>query len=97
MTAQRAGKFLIGANCQTAANSTGSRRVRIRLNGATVIALVMDNDPDGTLTCPLFASVLYDLSANDYVTCDVFQDSGGSLDISAVTDWSPQFWMVKMG
>jgi len=41
-------------------------------------------------------STIYQLAATDYVELQVYQDSGGDLDINASAASSPEFAMVRV-
>lgn len=80
MTAPATGWYQISANIEFVASSTGSRMVRFYLNGTTEIArAALASIATYSTFVPLTAT--YYLTASDYVTCDVFQDSGGSLNV----------------
>lgn len=80
MTAPATGWYQISANIEFVANNTGSRMVRFFLNGTTEIArAALASIATYSTFVPLTAT--YYLTAGDYVTCDVFQDSGGSLNV----------------
>lgn len=96
LTCKTAGKYLIGGSVDWASNATGQRQLLIRLNGTTYIA------PNGVTpvsgdTTKQGISTLYSLAVNDYVELTVFQTSGGSLNVNSAGDYSPEFWMVKVG
>lgn len=75
------GKYLIGAYLSFAGNATGRRQVRLRLNGSTEFAILIEQGVD-SLTCYMVMSFVYQLSATDYVEVVVYQSSGGNLAIS---------------
>jgi hypothetical protein len=97
LTAQADGWYFIWGNTEFAVSGTGVRALSIRLNvGATVIANQMIV-AQGTYNQPVIVSCLYYLSTGDYVRLFAFQDSGGSLNVLASGNYSPEFGMVKVG
>lgn len=96
LTATRAGRYLIFTHILWAANATGQRGVRVRLNGTTDLGGVL-NDAAGAGTTRQTAMTIHNLSATDYVETLVFQDSGGNLNVTASANESPEFGMAYMG
>lgn len=95
LTAKTAGKYSISATL-TFGSGTGSRQIKIRLNGVTDIA--MDGRPPiSSGSTPLTIETKYNLAVNDYVECLVFQNSGGALSTSKLANFSPEFMMQKIG
>lgn len=87
------GWYDIGGCFEFAANATGHRLARILLNGATVIAQVGPFDATSAFSTALNPSTKYQLAAADYVELQGYQNSGGSLNISASGNYSPEFWL----
>lgn len=83
LTATTAGVYIIVANIQWDNNVSGSRSLSLRINGATTIA-----QNTSIAQAPLGVgyrhevSTIYKLAATDYVEAVVFQDSGGSVNVS---------------
>lgn len=76
-TAQRAGIYLASGALSWASNATGSRGIRIQLNGTTwsehyTVA--------GSITVTV--ATLVKMAVNEYVTFDGFQSSGGNLNMN---------------
>jgi len=92
LTCQRAGLYQVGVALNFDASGTGSRVVALRLNGATTIA--EDGKPalaGGYGTA--FAVVTdYRLAVGDYMDVVVLQNSGGSLNVLAEGNKSPEFY-----
>lgn len=84
------GVYHLGASVNFASNATGTRAAAIRLNGATTLANVEVGAQSGTLG--LVVSCDYKLSAGDYVEVTVYQASGGSLNVTTNSSFSPEFW-----
>lgn len=91
ITFTTAGKYHVGATIEFASNATGVRGLVIRLNGTTLIASVTVSASSATQT-NLTAGCDYQFSAADYVEVGAYQSSGGSLNVSAVGNTSPEFW-----
>lgn len=84
VTAQRAGSYLISAYAQWDASGAGGRRLmRLRLNGATNIANI-EWQPEATNDLAgMLVATDYELSASDYLEVQVYQNTGGPLNIDA--------------
>jgi hypothetical protein len=80
MTTPRAGKYLITACIEYAANATGIRSVAIRLDGATYIAAQSTASLGSVLATTVSTSVVYDLASGAYVEMMAYQTSGGNLN-----------------
>jgi hypothetical protein len=75
------GLYYLTAATRFAASASGTqRRLRLLVNGSAV-SMVNVTPLGGGNTTALNCSTCYKLSAGDSVSMDVFQDSGGSLDI----------------
>jgi hypothetical protein len=96
LTAQKAGKYNISGHVQFLSNASGYRWVEIFLNGTTVIARQAGPALSGPAT-DLSVSTTYHLAVNDYVELWVYQNSGGNLDVVAVSAGSPEFAMQWVG
>lgn len=91
ITATTAGFYEIGGCVEFASNATGLRGLEIRLNGSTVIVTTDVAAISGAGT-DLNVSTMYQLAAADYVELGAYQSSGGTLNVSAVGNYSPEFW-----
>lgn len=98
LTCKTAGKYLITANVTWGHNASGTRSLRIFLNGNTLIASSQDQ-PSSVAAYSNAQSVatVYQLNANDYVEMKVKQTSGVALDIISAEAFSPEFSMIKVG
>ncbi len=96
LTCKTAGKFLITANVWWAANATGTRIVRIKLNDTTYIASVQYPVNSAAYATVQSLSTIYNLAVSDYIEVDVYQDSGGNLNSVYTAQMSPEFMMVKI-
>lgn len=91
------GVYHIGGNATFAANATGIRELRIRLNGSTYIAVQSDTTVSASGDHSMNVSCEYKLVAADYVELVVYQTSGGLLNVNASTNYSPEFWWSWQG
>jgi hypothetical protein len=98
LTCVTAGYYAIWANNYWAANATSYRQMNIMLNGATNIAVVRD-ETNTIAASPIMQciSTVYYLSATDYVTVVVRQETGGNLNITQASNYSPIFAMHRIG
>jgi len=97
LTAPSAGVYLIQAHVRFASNATGTRALRLQVNGSTLIALRSQAAvAAGYGQTELEISTTYKLAANDYVRVSAFQDSGGALNVEAGGNFSPEFAMTKL-
>jgi hypothetical protein len=98
LTAPVAGWYSIFATLTFQFNATGFRAANIKLNGTTIISGLefpaISTSTEGTLLAP---ATLYYLNANDYVEISCYQDSGVSLNVSVLANYSPEFGMIKVG
>jgi hypothetical protein len=88
------GLYLLGGHVTWAAGAGNRRQVAIRLNGATTIEVA---DQAGAGSPSQSATTTYRLAAGDYAELTVYQDSGGALNVSAFSNFSPEFWLIRMG
>lgn len=94
LTAPSNGFFMIGGNIEWEGSISGARILRILLNGTAVIAY------DGTTSDQRrrhTISTQYQLAAGEYVEIQCHQSSGGSLDVNFSGNYSPDFWIHKIG
>lgn len=100
--APEAGEYIFGVHARFGSNATGYRAVMVRLNaagssvGGTELAQDMRTAVSGTYT-HVSLTTTYALAANDYVEFFGFQNSGGSLDVEAHSNTSPEAWMKCLG
>jgi hypothetical protein len=95
LTAPVAGLYMMGGCVQFASNATGVRVVQVRVGGSTVIANV-EIVAGAATTHSLHVSAAYQLAAGDYAELIAYQTSGGSLNVLAQGNYSPEFWMVRL-
>jgi hypothetical protein len=97
LTVTTAGKYHITGQASFASNSTGARGLFVRLNGTTELAHVRQSAVGGTDITILNVSTTYDLAATDYVELLAYQTSGGSLNVTVLGNFSPEFMMHRLG
>jgi hypothetical protein len=91
----KAGKFTLMANVQWDNGSTsGLRKVRVRLNGSTVVAQC---GAPGTVEDQQIHLPAYQLAVGDYLTVEVWQNSGADRFVNRTTDWSPSLVFWRLG
>lgn len=95
--AGRSGYYLVGATVEFAADATGKRGLRlVHSVGATVFAAsIEDATPTGVHALTIVS--LWNLAAAEYVTCEVFQNSGAAINANRSADYSPEFWITLQG
>jgi len=100
LTVPGAGEYLVGGGVLWAANGTGWRSLRVRVNGTTDIVNEGIDSPSGADAIGQPLSTLVSLSAADYLELIAFQTSGGSLNIfgegTSGVGYSPVFWIAKL-
>jgi len=97
LTAPITGLYKIGGHVRWAVNSTNQRSLRIRLNGGADIAIESGmglTDGNESFTNVVTA---YRLAKNEYVDLAVYQNSGAALLIQSAGNYSPEFWMYRVG
>jgi hypothetical protein len=90
------GYYLVGFDGWFDTNASDVRFVRLLKNGTTELARDGKAGISGNGT-PLNFTTLVSLAAADYLQVQVYQASGGALDFLSTADWSPRFWLVKVG
>lgn len=95
LTAPVAGIYFVSGNIRWAANGTGRRDLYIVVNGTTTVAA--DSRPPVSGADPIDQSIstLVNLAAGDYVELQVYQSSGGALNVEVAGAFSPDFMMSR--
>lgn len=96
LTAPVLGKYSISGHIRFAANATGQRIVRIQLNGSTTIAQQRLHTVIAAIV-EFSIDTKYELAAGDYVTLEVWHNSGGSLSVLFAGNHSPEFAIARLG
>lgn len=92
LTAPVAGTYLVTATVQWSNGAGGSRRLTLRVNGATPIAAV-DGPPNGDGTLDQNVATVHHLNAGDYVEAVVWQTSGAARNSWNAPNNAPVFTM----
>lgn len=93
-----AGYYLISANVAFATNSTGTRALALRKNGAANLATATVQGPaDASNPTTLLVQEVQYLNAGDFYEVTVAQSSGVALNILAPGDGTPSFTLVRIG
>ena len=92
LTATTAGKYLIWGSA-TWAFTPVNGAIYLWLNGTTYIARHQPAVDYRTMN----VSTVWDMAAGDYVELRVEQNSGGNVSISAISAYSPEFGMMRIG
>lgn len=98
LTAQEEGLYAVTANIAFAHSATGYRRVNLRRSTGLVVASITQQavTESGIGTVMIATTESYFL-AGQYVVCEVYQNSGGALDVVHVDGCSPEFVMTRIG
>ena len=80
LTVKTAGKYLIVANVWFAANATGIRIARIDVNGLGY-SIASTNAVGSSYYTQFIVMHLHQCAVNDYIQLNVYQNSGGSLNL----------------
>lgn len=89
------GLYMISVSVRWIANATGYRLVVVRLNGATPLAVNLD-DSSASEASSAFACV-QPLADGDYIDSYVRQTSGGNLDVASLSQYSPVLTLTRIG
>ena len=79
--AGKGGKYLIASALYNPSNSSGSRLIKIQKNGADIAYGDWQRANSGHSTSTIFSQVLA-LAVADYIEVNLYQDSGGALDVN---------------
>lgn len=95
LTVPLPGYYLIGANIQFPPAANGRRAVSLRLNGTNTIAF-QEVPGSAVANARLSVTTIYQLVAGEYAEVTVVQNSGAPLNVDAVGNFSPEFWIWKL-
>ena len=93
------GIYAMGAYAIFAANGTGTRSLQVSLNNATPgSGAILQTEIDGLASLAVYFNVMgtRTLSGGDILRCDVWQNSGGALNLLSSGLVSPRFWCFKV-
>lgn len=92
LTCTRAGYYAITGNVAFDANATGARWGHIRLNRAVTLSEFNVNGIVGSFTTRVSPLAVFFLSVGDYVEFQVYQTSGGTLNVTGNTANIPMWF-----
>lgn len=96
LTCRLAGVYLVCATLRWAVNPSGIRAVSLLLNGSLVICGTTTHTTNSGNTFTMSAATLYALDLGDFLEVQVYQSSGGNLNIAAVAAFSPEFAAARV-
>lgn len=95
LTATVEGRHLICGQVTWASNATGNRNLSILLNGSATVVLVAEKSLASGKSHYSVCTITQ-LAAAEYAELQVFQDSGGSLNVEVFANRSPMFMMQRL-
>ena len=96
IVAKTAGVYLVSCGVEFAANTTGSRQVKITVNNASVVGYQNTTSTLNNVVVRLNVAAQIYMDVDDYVKAVVYQDSAGSLNVVAANG-TPFFRAVWIG
>lgn len=90
------GRYLIGAHVRWATSAVGRRVVQFQRNGTTLIS-VASMAPIAGVQTDQGSVTMENLTVGDTLIVQVYQDSGGALNIETGASFSPLFWVHRLG
>lgn len=96
VTLNTAGLYSVTAHGSFASNATGNRYIAIKLNGSIYIAVDLRLAASGQRTDMSIATI-YKFAAGDYITVEVYQNSGGALSLDSVGNYTPELAATWIG
>ncbi|MEU1800909.1 hypothetical protein [Streptomyces sp. NPDC019937] len=93
-TCQVAGTYAVGGSVCFPANSTGSRGVRLAVNGSSVQGVASLIPAATGNSCGTQVATILSLSVGDYVEIQGYQTSGGALNTATASDLASQLWAL---
>jgi len=97
LIATSSGIYCITGTVTWAPNSSGLRQARILINGSSFATIQSVPSASGTFNTDQNITTIYRFaSSGSYAELEVYQNSGGSLNILAAGDHSPTFAMTKI-
>lgn len=95
LTVLRSGPYLVWGNGAFAANSSGVREFRVRINGTTVVSTQRQN-AHAAVQSNIIVSTLTWADAGDYFELIAYQNSGGGLNLLGGGTDATEFAAVKL-
>ena len=97
ITFNTAGEYIVGVNVEWAFNATSFRLLGIRLNGSTIIGQVLGPPESTGVGTQQSVVTKYKFAINDYIEVVVQQNTTGSLNITSIGNYVPEFWAEWVG
>ncbi len=97
LTAPHVGWYLACASVAFEVVFAGLRVLRFRVNGATLIGPFSMPTTAAIADIAISIAVPWYCAAGDYVEAQVFQDSGGPLNVTKNAEYSPEFSLLFLG
>lgn len=92
----KGGKYLVGGQARFASAGGNQRFIRVLKNGSANV-ISNQNLIGSANVSTVNVNGVVSLAAGDYVELQVFQDSGGAVNVTASSDFSPTFWASYLG
>ena len=94
LTVPISGRYLFGGHFKFNSDSTGYRRLGLRLNGSTYLAF----QTAGAVGEEQGMSIvrLFELTTADYIELVVYQNSGVGMTIAPGASFGPEFWVYRI-
>ena len=89
----KTGYYQLISSMTLAYSASGRRITKWEKNGSTTIGL-FESPRETTAQVSLQASGIYYFSAGDYIKCYIYQDSGGSLNVTGNADGDQSFFSI---
>lgn len=96
LTAITSGIYILCGDASFAENSTGVRAWKIRVNGTTEIARSIVPTSDNSNSTELTICTTYRFQVGEYAELIARQNSGSSINIYTLPNYSPSFTMTKL-
>ena len=97
LIATSSGIYCITGTVTWAPNSSGLRQARILINGSSFATIQTLPSASGTFNTDQNITTIYRFaSSGSYAELEVYQNSGGSLNVLSAGDHSPTFAMTKL-
>lgn len=95
LTCKTAGKYIISINVRFPASGANAQGLLMWLNTTNYICYTQFTKATAG-SWYMTQTTIYQLAVGDYVEVQVFQNSGGALNIESVGNFSPEFEMARL-
>lgn len=96
LTVAHDGFYILGAQVVFASNTTGARIALLRVNGGGYVGRFSYIPSVGGHQHTVSATTATFLAAGDFVEAQVWQNSGGALDVQVASGYSPELWIALL-